>query len=143
MGWAHNTQVGFELPIYDVAPESSPVLCSCKKDLVGVLDDEPEIRVPMPLAVLGWAVLGVYAKSLTDIDHWPTTLGYVWFGSGTAKRWSTIEQEWSAMRYSCASQKLEWCLVIKPLVIKNGHQNLLGARHVDNGAVQVRRCRGE
>ena len=68
MGWAHNTQVGFELPIYDVAPESSPVLCSCKKDLVGVLDDEPEIRVTLQLAVLGWAVLGVYAESLTDID---------------------------------------------------------------------------
>jgi hypothetical protein len=47
-----------ELRIYDVAPESSPVLCSCKKDLVGVLDDEPENRVPMPLAVLCWAGLG-------------------------------------------------------------------------------------
>ena len=68
MGWAHNTQVGFELPFHNVAPESSPVLCSCKKDLVGVLDDEPGIRVPLPLAVLGLAVLGVYAESLTDID---------------------------------------------------------------------------
>jgi hypothetical protein len=36
--------------------------------LVGVLNDEPEIRVPMPLAVLCWAVLGIYAESFTDID---------------------------------------------------------------------------
>ena len=86
------------------------------------MNDEPEIRVPMPLAVLGWAVLGIYAESLTDIDIIvPTTLGYVWFGSDTAKRWSIIEQDWSAMRYSCTSQKLEWCLVIKPLVVKNSH----------------------